>query len=484
MSDSAPLHRPWDVDIEGALLGSLLRDNALIDVAAAEIEAGHFYDALHGRIYASIVEMSAVGAVTPILLKTRLRTDPAWDDLEGGDGYLDDLWAAAPAAPNVKDYCRWVKEYAARRELQSIATDLADSVYSPPAEAPARAIADQAMERLLSLGRAEQPSVTPYEAAMASLRQIEAARANKHPPGLPTGLTKLDDEIGRLRGGDLCVVMASSGMGKSSVLASFALQAAMRQYPTIFFSLEMTQQQVVERMLCDIDFDTADKPMWYSRFRNATLSESEFGRAGAAAQIIGDLPLEIHDTDDLTIQQIGSRARAFAAKHPGRIGLVLIDYVQIIVPAGRKDGTREQEVAGNTRGAKSLAKRLNWPVVAGSQINDGPQVAPGKERPPRLSDARESKAIIMEADIVLSPWREAYYVARQKPRGMEATADNINAWQADMRQCEHKMDLLGLKNRHGRTFEIECYVDMGASVIRDESPMRSILTNAEEMRFL
>lgn len=474
MSDSAPLHQPYDVEVEQALLGSLLRDNALIDIAAAEIEAGLFYDGLHGRVFQALVEMSAVGTVTPVLLKSRMRTDPAWAVLDGGADYLDELWAAAPASPNIRDYCRWVKEYAQRRELQAIAEEVGNSVYDPPAEAPAQAIADRAMEALLLIGRSQRPILSPYEAAMASLRQIEQAKHAKTPSGVSTGLSKLDAEIGRLRGADLCVIMAGSGMGKSTVMPAFALQAALRDHPVIFFSLEMKQQQVVNRMMCDLDFDTAQKPMWYKNFRNATISDDEFTRAGAAAQTLGDLPLEIQDADDLTIQQISSRARAFAAKHPGKLGLVLIDYLQIVVPTSRHDGTREQEVSGIARGAKALAKRLDWPVVAGAQINTGGKTLPGKERPPTLDDARESKAIIFEADIVLSPWREAYYVFRQKPRGLDATDENLALWRQDLENCQNKMDMLGLKNREGSQFEIELYCEIGSSAIRDEAPNRSL----------
>lgn len=474
MSNSAPLHQPYDVEVEQALLGSLLRDNALIDIAAAEIEAGLFYDGLHGRVFQALVEMSAVGTVTPVLLKSRMRTDPAWGELEGGSDYLDELWAAAPAFPNIRDYCRWVKEYAQRRELQAIAEEVGYSVYDPPAESPAQAIADRAMEALLLIGRSQRPILSPYEAAMASLRAIEDAKAGRATPRISTGSPKLDAEIGGWCGGDLVIIMGFSGMGKSLLLDSFGLKTALLQRPAIIFTPEMRQQQVVERLLCDIDFDTADRPMWYSRFRNASLSDDEYGRAGAAAQVLADLPLEIHDDDSLTIQQISSRARAFAAKHPDRMGMVVIDYLQIVQPGGTGHGNREQEVAAIARGAKSLAKRLNWPVLAGAQINPGPKPKPGEERPPDLSDARESKAIIMEADLVLSPWRLAYYIRNQKPRGAEATTENLAAWQYDMDECQHKMDLLGLKNRHGRTFEIEMYCDMGAAAVRDEAPTRSL----------
>ena len=472
---------PFDVPTEQALLGSLIADNKRIDEVVAEVQASDFYDGLHARIFDTIVGLFSEGHVDPVILYAAMRNDPGLGEV-GGAGYLANLALAAPALPNITEMCRVLKDFACRRALIAIAGDIITQAEGSNTSA-ARDIADEATDALLQIGqesRAPVPSL--YDTAMESLAAVEAMARGDASPRVSTGFLRLDEEIGGYRAGDFIVIMAGTGSGKSTLMGSTALSVASRGHPVIFFSLEMTRSQLVERMICDIDYtEHAASPMWYSRFRNGRLTDDEFGRAGVALQMFPSLPLQIIDDDALTIQQIGARARAFAAKHPGKKGLVLIDYLQIVTPVLRRDGTREQEVAGIARGAKALAKRLGWPVMAGSQINEGPNQRSGKDRRPQLSDARESKAIVNEADMVLSPFREAYYKDQERPLAGPSAAEWAG-WVAEYDACKHWIDLLCLKNRHGRTFrDMRLWTEIGSSAIRDEEPYsRRVSTPQDE----
>lgn len=466
-------HEPYSVEVESALLGSLLVNNRLIDIASAELEPAHFFDPLHARMFEFVVYLATEGDVSPLLLHAVMKSDAGLISV-GGLTYIASLAFAAPSLPNIKDYARILRDLAVRRALIKIGEDVVNAAYEAPAARPAQNLADEATEALLRVGHAsKRPLVSAYDTAMESLREAEKIATGADVPLVKTGLAKLDREIGGLRGGDFIVVPAKSGMGKSAIMGAVALNTARAQIPTLVFSLEMTRRQMVERMVCDIDFDTAEKPMWYSRVRNGRLSEAEFSRFGAASGALHDLPIEIHDEDDLTIQQIAARSRAFAAKHRGKLGIVILDYIQIINPGDIRSGTnREQVVNSFARGLKSLAKRLGWPVMAGSQMNEGAEQRAKEERRPQASDVRESKGVMNEADLMLSPYRPAYFVENRKP-DHAAGSTAWDAWKEEHKACAHRFEILGLKNRHGRRFDTDLWCEIGSSAIRDEEPIRA-----------
>lgn len=471
-------HEPYDVDVEQALLGALLRDNRRIDVVAADLEARHFWDPLHQRLYDMIVYLQTEGDVTPLILHSVMKADPGVIET-GGMGYLDALASSAPATPNVAIYAKILRDLSFRRDLIRIGEELATAALDNPVDSPAQALADYATEALLQAGSdTAKPSMTPYEVAMETVRELDATRGGKAPPGILTGIEKLDREIGCLRGGDLITILAKSGMGKSALMGGLALNMARAGTPVLFFSLEMTRSQLVERMVCDVDFDTAEKAMWYSRVRNHRLSDEEFSRFVLGGQRLNNLPLEICDEDGLTMAQISARARAFVAKYgkhadgSPRLGAIIGDYLQIVEPANDRDN-RERQVSRIARGAKSLAKRVGWPVIFGSQMNEKDESRSGDERRPRASDARESKAIMNESDLMLSPYRPAVAVENRKPLEAANGSPEHIIWSGELKAVRNRFELLALKNRHGRRFDLELWCDMGASAIRDEAPYRA-----------
>lgn len=490
--------KPYDIDVEQALLGSLLRDNSLIDVAAAEMDPEHFYDPLHARVFETIVQLRAEGKVNAATLASVMRQDPGVIET-GGFAYFEALRGAAPAIPAIVEYAGILKELALRREIITIGQDMVDQARLPPAEILAKQVSADATDRLLEIGTmGKKPILAASDIAMESVREIEDAKHGKPIPVVKTGLRKLDREIGGLRGGDLVLIGGKSGMGKSALMGTVSrnTSAGHRNHdpvtdmdvdvppvPTIVFSKEMVRRQWVERMVCDADYDEAIagglQSLWYSKVRNHQLTDDEFARFILASQ---GLPprefLEIHDDDDLTVAQIAARVRAFAAKfarNPDgttRLGIVIVDYLQIIQPPDWREANRERQVAAIARGLKSLAKRIGWPVLVGSQMNENDAARSKEEKRPQLSDARESKAIGQEADLFFAPFRPAYFVENRKPTEAAAGSPEWVAWKADLKAVANRMDLLTLKNRHGRRFDLELFCDMGASAIRDSKPPR------------
>lgn len=471
-------HEPYSIDLEQAILGICLRDNAQIDIAAADLTSQDFYDPLHARMFDMLLALMGDGdAVTPLILHSVMKSDPGIIETQGLV-YLTSLYQAAPAIPTMRTWIKGMKDLALRRQLLKISQALAESATAPPSEMTARQSAEAATEALLAAGRdTARPILTIREIAAESILEAEGLKQGKSLPIVRTGFEKLDDEIGGLRGGDLCIIMGKSGSGKSALMGGVSRYTAQNGIPTIVFSLEMMRRQWIERMVCDLDFDTAAKPMWYSRVRNGRLSDDEFSRFVLASQQTDGWPFEIHDDDDLTASQISARARAFAAKHRDKMGLVVIDYLQIVQPADDKEN-RERQVARIARALKSLGKRLGWPVIAGSQMNESDAQRAKEEKRPQASDARESRGIMNEADLMLAPWRPAYFVERRKPMDTPDDSPAMKAWWGELREVRNKFDLLCLKNRHGRTFDVSLWAEIGSSAVRDQAPMR--LRPAEE----
>lgn len=462
----------FNVECEQALLGLLLVDNRQIDIAGALIEPRHFYDPLHQRIFETVLTLRPEGNVTPLILNAHMRADAGLREL-GALSYLGNLAEAAPSVPNVRELTNVLRELFARRELDRIgaaATEGAKSDSPIRAEVAATIAAVDTLQGELAR-RAEQ--LTAAGVASEVMQAVERGQTTKLVQRVKTGLSLLDDEIGGLHGSDLIVVAGRSGMGKSALLGGVAVRAALAGFPTLVFSLEMKRHQWVERTICDLDYDAAPSPLWYSKFRTGRLTREETGRAAQVVydRLTPDLPLEICDDDTLNIHQIASRARAFRALHP-TLGLIVIDYLQIVAPAERRDRSREQEVTAIVRGCKQMAKSLDWPVLAGAQLlTKTGDMNSTRDRKPTTADIRESGAIEFEADLVLTPFRKAFFVQNRRPEGGPGTSD-YDAWKAELAACANRFELLGLKNRHGRPFELELFCDMAASAIRDFKPYK------------
>jgi replicative DNA helicase len=474
---------PFDVEMEQALLGVLLTDNHWFERVTSEFKPEHLYDPLHQRLYDVMVGLWNKGhAVSPLTVRTLMAEDEGFEQV-GGYAYLASLARAAPSMPNCSDWVRLLVDLQGRRELIRIGEDVVGAAFDTPYETGVSAkIAQQASDALFSVvrhGDVQMP-ISAFDLAGAVLAEHEAVLQGKPIPIIPTGFYQVDAEIGGFRGSDFILLPGRSGMGKSVLLASICTRVALAGFPVLIFSLEMNRQQWVERMLCDLDYDAltkGQKPLVYQHFRNGKAGPDEIGRAAVAMNRLHDIPLEILDDDHLTIEDIAARARSWAI---GRapLGLIAIDYLQIVKPTeSGRDRTREQEVSHIARGCKALAKKLGWPVLACAQIVNKST----EERRPVLADIRESGAIEMEADMVMFPYRKAWYLEKKRQDVKDIPAE-FAAWKADMDNYGHKFELLCQKNRHGRARDFELWTDIKSAAIRDQRP--SAATNTDSAGLL
>lgn len=473
-------HVPYDIEVEQALIGAVIIDNgALARASETGLKDKHFYDPLHQRLWAFMTDAlaAAPGKLTPLTIHAALKADGGLMEV-GGHRYLAGLAEAAPAMPNVGDYAAILLDLAMRRGLITLGEDIVNTAYEGPAERPARAQIEYAERELDTIAAAWRafggatsapvPVDLVVEDAMA---QAERHLAEGTKPGIPTGWTPLDVILGGLHPGNFVLIPARPGMGKSAVLSNLFRALLLSDVPAQFYSLEMVRKELGERMACDADIETRDRnavPMSYSRFRNGTMSSVDIQRAAVAMQVYRDRPGSIIDADDLTMAEIASRARGFASRFPGRQGVILIDYAQIIRADLRGDRNREQEVSSIARGCKALAKRLGWTVVAAAQINREADKRSEGERRPQLTDLRESGQLEQEADVVIFPYRSAYYVEARRPASRYD--GGWQSWYVEWMAVRDKMEMIVRKNRHGPKSTVELWCDMRSGSIRSECP--------------
>ena len=462
MEQEAHRQLPYDVDIEQALLGAILIDNYSLERASTVLKPEHFYDPLHQRLFEAIERMWAKGhAVTPLTLKAAMEQDAGLAEV-GGQAYLVSLARAAPALPNVKDYARILADLAMRRELIHIGEDIVNTAYEAPLElAPAEQIdeAEKALYRVAERSRfGEGPRGFDFALAEAITSAEQAMARGGHISGVPTGFNDLDSLLGGLHASDLIIVAGRPGMGKTALATNMAFHAARfwakdradgaepkRGSPVLLFSLEMAASQLSARILSE------QTEVEMRKIRTGRFTDPEWDRFVQTAQVLSDLPLYIDDTGGISIAQIAARARRL--KREKQIGLIVIDYLQLVEPSRRFEN-RVQEISDVTKGLKALAKELSVPVMALSQLSRG--VDNRDDKRPVLSDLRESGSIEQDADVVMFVYREEYYLKSREPdAGTSEHAD----WMEKMERCHRRAEILVEKHRHGPTNKVELFFD-------------------------
>lgn len=456
---------PESVDLEQAVLGACIGHSDIVDAVAALCEAGDFFHAPHPAIAQAIFDLRAQDmAVTPLTLAARLAGNEAVTEL-GGRNYLASMAMGAPSG-GVVDLARNLADLRLRRDAITAAQQsqeaLADvGVRLLDGLQPVLDMADHAAGKL---GRREFISV--QEASAAMLKRAEDVASGKPIVAATTGVSLLDEAIGGLQAGDLGVFAGRPGMGKSALLMTSALRTAMDGRPVLFFSLEMTQAALLQRLGCDLDFDEhPSQPISYSWFRNGSAKHHDIARL---AEALRKLPasLSIFERGGMTIHEIAAHSRARAARSQ-MMGLVVIDYLQKVSAGDRYRGNRVQEVTEISGAAKALAMRLGWPVLVGAQLNRG--VENREEKRPTLTDLRESGSIEQDADAVIGLYRPGYYIEKRKP-ALGRSDPAYAAWEAEMEPDKNRLDLLVLKNRNGAEDSLSVFCDMRASAIRNEKP--------------
>ncbi|TDL84219.1 replicative DNA helicase [Palleronia sediminis] len=444
---------PHSIEAEQQLLGAILTNNDLYDRVAQIIGAEHFYDPVHRRIFEVAANRIAINTLaSPVTLKAFLADMPGIDEL-GGPEYLVRLAGAAVGSYAARDYAQMIYDFAVRRKLIELGRDIAGKAARVDETNEPRDQIVEAEQRLYSLAEAGQVNQGFQSFLRAVTEAVENANAAHGRAGglagLSTGLADMDAKLGGLHRSDLLILAGRPSMGKTSLATNIAfnIAKAYREGPggdrspqnggvVGFFSLEMSAEQLAARVLSE----AAEVPS--ERIRRGDMTEAEFRRFIDAAKDLEACPLYIDDTPALPISQLAARARRL--KREWGLDVLIVDYLQLVRPASAKD-SRVNEVSEITQGLKAIAKELDIPVVALSQLSR--QVENREDKRPQLSDLRESGSIEQDADVVMFVFREEYYKEREKPG--ENELDKMAAWQDEMARLHGRAEVIIGKQRHG-----------------------------------
>ena len=447
---------PHNIEAEQALLGALLVNNDAYYRVSDFLEAEHFSEDIHRRIYEISQQLIRAGKLaTPITLKTFLGDH----DLGGMtvSQYIARLAVEATTVINAEAYGRTIYDLAMRRRLITIGEDMVNVAYDAPVEASPRAQIEDAERRLYELAEAGR-----YEGGFQSfaeaLRQAvdmaaEAYKRDRKLSGIATGLSDLDRMMGGLQSSDLIILAGRPGMGKTALATNIAYNIA-RAYSSErqqdgsikrldggivgFFSLEMSSEQLATRVIAEQSGVASYK------IRRGEIREDEFGRVADAAREMERIPLYIDQTGGISIAQLTARARRL--KRQKGLDVLVVDYLQLLSGAAKKGENRVQELTEITTGLKALAKELAVPIIALSQLSR--QVEQRDDKRPQLSDLRESGSIEQDADVVIFVYREEYYLKNKEPK--MGTEDYFK-WQTEMEQVHGRAEVIIGKQRHGPT---------------------------------
>ncbi|WCL52784.1 replicative DNA helicase [Gimibacter soli] len=456
---------PHNLEAEQALLGAILVNNEAVQKVQDFLLPDHFYEPVHGRIYLSILKLMDKNQIAdPVKLKPYFEHDEALADV-GGAQYLVRLAASAATIINAEDYGRTIYDLATRRALIQIGEQMVIDAYDAEVDAEATEQIAEAEKRLFDLaelGQAESGSQPFYRALQKAVENIKSAYQDPDSlSGVTTGLTKLNDQIGGLHNSDLVILAGRPAMGKTALATNIAFNAAKRYADDKvagadmsrskgavvgFFSLEMSADQLAARVLSDranLHYQGHDTIQSHA-MRQGKLTKEQFEAIARAAIELEDVPLFIDDTPALSIAGLRTRARRLKRQH--NLGLVIVDYLQLLRGTAKGGGeSRVQEVSEITRGLKALAKELHVPVIALSQLSR--TVESRENKRPMLSDLRESGSIEQDADMVMFVFREEYYKEKDKPS--ESDQEKMLQWRAEMEQLYGRAECIIGKQRHG-----------------------------------
>ena len=390
-----------------SVLGGVLLENEALNKALEILRPEDFYREAHRKIFSALIDLSDKGE--PADLVTLTAALQLKGDLEavGGSAYLATLVDYVPTAANIVYYCRMVKDKAVSRRLIQVATEIATRGYEG---GDVEADLDWAEKSIFEIaGSKAKPSYfSTREIMKDTFKTIEKLYDRKELiTGVPTGFSDLDLMTAGLQGGDLVIIAARPSMGKTAFCLNIVEHAALhaaKPVPSIVFSLEMGKEQLVQRLLCSVSRVDA------SRLRTGHLGESDWPKLTNGAGLLSDAPIFIDDTPSISVLELRAKARRLKAEHD--LGLVVVDYLQLM--QGRNAESRQQEISEISRSLKALAKELHVPVVALSQLNRSLESRTDKR--PMMADLRESGAIEQDADVIMFIYRDAVYCEACKRR--------------------------------------------------------------------
>jgi replicative DNA helicase len=458
--DNTPVFRaaPHNIEAEQALLGAILVNNEAFYRVSDFLEPQHFFEPIHAKIFELGASLIRAGKVaSPVTLKTFLPPDLDVAGLTASQ-YLARLAAEATTVINAEDYGRTIYDLAIRRTLIIIGEDMVNVAYDAPVDLAPREQIEDAERRLYELAETGRYDGGFQRFATALTSAVDmAARAYQRDgklSGLATGLMDVDRMMGGLQASDLVILAGRPGMGKTSLATNIAYNIAKVWRGEVrpdgrtesinggivgFFSLEMSAPQLANRIIAE----QTDIPS--HRILRGEIDPSDFDRIAQVAREMETIPLYIDETGGLSIAQLAARARRL--KRQRGLDLLVIDYIQLLQGSShRAQQGRVQEVTEITTGLKTLAKALNVPILALSQLSR--QVESRDDKRPQLSDLRESGSIEQDADVVLFVFREEYYLKNKEPR--PGTEEHFK-WIAEMEAVHGKAEVIIGKQRHGPT---------------------------------
>jgi replicative DNA helicase len=449
---------PHNFEAEQALLGAILINNEAYSRVSDFLRAEHFFDPVNGRIFeaaAKLIERHQVA--NPVTLKNLFEGDEALADV-GGAKYLARLAAAAVTIINAGDYGRTIFDLHLRRKLIELAETMRAEAESPDLDSDAARQIETAEQHLFDLattGEYEGGFRTFNDVLAAAIDMAEAAyKREGQLTGTSIGFTDLDKLLGGLQASDLIILAGRPSMGKTALATNMAYNAARLCRFDIdangqkkvsdgavvgFFSLEMSAEQLATRILAEASGVSSD------RIRKGDLSNEEFQRVVEANQELVRLPFFIDDTPALSVAQLRTRARRLKRQHG--LSMIVVDYLQLLRSTStRASDNRVQEISEITRGLKALAKELDVPVLALSQLSRA--VEQREDKRPQLADLRESGSIEQDADVVMFIYRQEYYLARTEP---DLGTEEHEKWQMKMDEVHNLAEAIIGKQRHGPT---------------------------------
>jgi replicative DNA helicase len=476
LAETTPLHRvaPHNIEVEQALLGAILINNDAFYRVSDFLEPDHFYEPIHKRLFELIGSLiRAAKIATPITLKTFLPPDLEVAGLSTNQ-YLARLAAEATTVINAGDYGRTIYDLHLRRKLIDVGEGMVNLAYDAAPDSQPRDQIEEAERQLFQLAETGRYEGGFQGFAQALTKAVDMAAAafqrDGKLSGIATGLKDLDRTMGGLQSSDLVILAGRPGMGKTALATNIAYNVARAWAGEVqadgrnktvnggivgFFSLEMSSEQLATRIIAE------QTGISSSMIRRGGISEADFEKIRDISAELQSVPFYIDDTGGLSIAQLVSRARRL--KRQRGLDMMVIDYVQLLQGSShRAQQGRVQEITEITTNLKALAKELNVPILALSQLSR--QVESRDDKRPQLSDLRESGSIEQDADVVLFVFREEYYVKNREPK---PGTEEYFKWQTDMDKVHNKADVIIGKQRHGPTGTVQLQFESAVTRFSD-----------------
>ena len=454
---------PSNLEAEAAYLGAVLIDNKVIEELQLQIRPEHFFEPVHQRIYERVLTLIDRNSVaSPVTLKPYFDGDVAMQEL-GGTTYLARLTEVGHGLLAARQLAEQIYDLALLRQLVTVGRGLVEGALDTSDDvAPMERVAEAEAELFrVAEGATSGSEATDFRTAtLAALKMAEAAMSSGGGlSGKTTGLSSIDDKTAGLHDSDLIILAGRPGMGKTSLATNIAFNCAAKHMewegeggefnyggPVAFFSLEMSADQLATRILAEQAEISSES------LRSGKITRDEFQRLSAASQRLSDLKLYIDDTPALTVAALRTRARRLKRRHD--IGLIVVDYLQLLQGSGRANDNRVNEISEISRGLKTLAKELSVPVIALSQLSRA--VEQREDKRPMLSDLRESGSIEQDADMVWFIYRADYYHEAIRPDmpGPDSSVEvqeKYRVWEDRFLELKNKATLIVAKQRHGST---------------------------------